>query len=85
MKLSKDDIFNLSCLKLSQMGVWTNERCLETMRFGKKQRTRTQKRYLKKMVEILFKIDSQQPGLLESQLKIELDKKITKEGDTNHE
>jgi hypothetical protein len=79
MKLSEDDLYNLSCLKLAQMGVWDSQRALDSMRFGRKTRTRTQKKYLKKMVELLFQIDTECPGLIEKSLEIETVKKMIKE------
>ena len=77
--LNKTDLYNLSCLKLSQMGIWDSQRCLDSMRWGTRKRTRSQDRYLKKMVETLSRIDREQPGLLESLFKKQTDHLITKE------
>lgn len=78
-KLNKVDLYNLSCLKLAQIGVWTSQRCLDSMKWGKRTRTRSQDRYLKSMVETLARIDREQPGLLESLFKSQTDSIIAKE------
>lgn len=80
-KLSKIDMYNLSCLKLAQMDVWSSQRCLESMKWGRKTRAWSQERYVKVMLEEMKKIDSEQPGLLEKIFLQEFNN-LT-EGDTN--
>lgn len=83
-KLNKADLYNLSCLKLAQMGVWDSQRCLDSMKWGTRTRTRSQDRYLKSMVETLARIDREQPGLLEDLFKIQTDNLITKENNSGN-
>jgi len=69
MKIKKDDLFNLSCLKLFEMGVWTEERCLNAIKWGNRNTTRSQDRYIKRMIKLLLDIDNNQPGLIEEHFK----------------
>lgn len=76
MKLNKEDLHNLGCLKLAEMGVWTDEECLNSMKWGNRYRNRTQKRYLKKLVEKLADINMKEPGLIEELFEYKGDEKL---------
>jgi len=65
MKLNKSDMHNLGCLKLAEMGVWTDDQCLSNMNWGRRTRKRTQERYLKRLIEKLADINMKHPGLIE--------------------
>lgn len=63
-KLSKRDFHNLGCLKLAEMGIWKDDEALNNMQW-ESPRPRAQRRYLKKMINILTDINRIEPGLIE--------------------
>lgn len=65
MKTNKRDLHNLGCLKLAEMGVWTDDECLAEMNWGRMTKKRTQERYLARLCERLASINMQEPGLIE--------------------
>ena len=68
MKLTKTDAFNLSCLKLCQIDKWSIQKCIDQLELGTRSK-RAQERYVKRMVELLHKIDTTHPNLIEDSFK----------------
>lgn len=69
MKLSKTDMYNLSCLELFKMGVWDETRCLESIKWGSRTTVPFRDGYIKKLIRISVAMEETHPGMIKESFK----------------